>query len=161
MSIWQKGKIPGQERRFALGSWLPRRKLASPAYVPSPRARRGLRYKKNVWYSGTQTLAPGATGYIRASVAPGFALMMILGQATQAGNPDGQGSFQVQIFDTARRQGFSEKAIADVSGVGTAQNPFILKNPYRFTGTVPLLCKVQNHSTLANKITVVFYGVSD
>jgi hypothetical protein len=161
VSLWQRGKIPGQERRFALGCWLPRRKLASPGYVPAPKARWGLRYKKNVWYSGSITLNPGQTGYIRVSVAPNFALMMVLGLATQPTNPDGQGSFQVQIFDTARRQTFSEKAIGDPVAVGNAQNPWILKNPYRFSGTVPLLCKVQNRTTAQNTIQVVFYGVSD
>jgi|SRR5579872_3950607 len=161
MSVWKRGKIPGQEPRFALGAWLPQRKLMSPAYVPVPRARLGLRFKKNVWYHANITLAAGATGRVRVSVTPNFRLMMILGQGTAATNADGNGGFQIQVFDTARRQTFSLEQVTDLITVGNAQHPFILKNPYRFSGTVPVLIDVSNRSAGQNVIDIVLYGVGD
>lgn len=161
MSLWKTGRIPGQERRFALGAWLPGRGLMSPAYVPTPKARLGLRYKHPVWYPAGIVLAAGATGRLRVAVAPNFRLMMVLGQDTAANNADGQGSSQIRIFDTARRQDFSQSYLSELIIYGTASHPFILKYPYRWTGTAPVLISVQNRTAVQNTITVVLYGVSD
>src|SRR4029077_4531047 len=99
MSVWKQGRIPGQTLRFALGAWLPHRKLMSPGYVPTNKARLGLRYKHPVGYPGTIVLAAGATGRLLVTVAPNFRMMMILGLATADNATDGQGSAQVRIFD--------------------------------------------------------------
>lgn len=161
MSIWKKGAVPGQERRFALGLWLPERKLSSPAYVPSPKARLGLRYKRPIWYVMNVTLGALKTGYARISVAPNFRLVAILSQATAASPADNIGPFQFQLYDNARRVAFSELPIAQGVGSGTAQQPFILKVPYKFAGTTPVQCRIQNRATTTNTIYLVLYGVSD
>ncbi|HWE00678.1 MAG TPA: hypothetical protein VG345_16620 [Bryobacteraceae bacterium] len=134
----------------------------SAAYVPVQKARLGLRGKKVVWYVAQLQLLTGQTGYSRVSVAPGFILMQLLGTATPGTDPgDGQGAFQVQIFDTARRQQFSDKPTLVNCMFGTGSDPFILKNPYRFTGTTPVNIRIQNRSKVTNQIWVVLYGVSD
>lgn len=161
MSLWKTGRIPGQQRRFALGIWLPVHKLASPAYVPSAKARVGLRYKHPMWYIMAITLASQDSGYTRISVAPHFRLMMILGQGTAANPADGLGSFQYQLYDNARRTTFSELPVSNLLGSGSAQEPFILKNPYRFTGTTPVQARIQNRALASNTITLVLYGVCD
>jgi hypothetical protein len=161
MSLWQKGKIPGQQRRFALGLWLPGRNLASPAYVPAPKARVGLRYKRPIWYVVTLSIGPQQTSYARISVGKNFRLIMMLGQGSVAPPADGNGSFQFQVFDNARRTPISELPIVHNVGVGTAQHPFILKNPYRFADTSPVQIRVQNRATSTNVVYVALYGVSD
>lgn len=161
MSIWKKGVIPGQSRRFALGIWLPYRKLASPAYVPSPRARLGTRYKRPIWYVMTLTLGAQKTDYARISVAPNFKLMMILSSSSAASPADGNGPFQFQLYDNARRYAFSELPIAQGVGSGIGSEPFILKTPYSFSGTTPVQARIQNRATGTNTIYLVLYGVSD
>ena len=161
MALWKRGSIPGQQRRFALGLWLPERKLSSPAYVPAPRARVGLRYKRPIWYVVTLSILSQQTSYARISVGKNFRLMMILGQGSQASPADGNGSFQFQVFDNARRTPISELPIPNLVGVGSAQQPFILKNPYRFADTSPVQVRVQNRASATNLIYVVLYGVSD
>lgn len=161
MSIWKQGVIPGQERRFALGLWLPERKLASPAYVPAPKARVGLRYKKPIWYVVNLSIPSQQTQFARISVGKNFRLMQILGQGSQASPADGNGSFQFQIYDNARRTPFSELPINNLVGVGTAQQPFILKNPYRFADTAPVQVRVQNRASATNLIYIALIGVSD
>jgi hypothetical protein len=159
MSVWKKGRIPGQERRFALGLWMPNRKLASPAYMPSPRARLGLRYNTPKWYVMTATLAALQTGYTRISVTPHFRLVAILGSGTASEPADGCGSFMFQLYDTARRRSFSEWPVSEFLGAGTAQHPNILKVPYEFTGTTPIQARIQNRANATNTIYIVLYGV--
>jgi hypothetical protein len=161
MSVWQRGRVSGQTRRWALGMWLPQHKLASPAYTPTPRARLGLRYKKPVFYTITIVLGAGETGRGRVSVAPNFRLLSIMAQASQPSAADGGGSFTAQIFDPARRQAFSQVPVPNGTIFGNAQNPFILKYPYRFSGTTPAQVTVQNRTNAANTVTIVLYGVSD
>jgi hypothetical protein len=161
LSIWKQGVIPGQSRRFALGSWLPYRKMASPAYVPAPKARLGLRYKRPMWYIMNVTLAGQDSENARISVSPNFRLMMILGLGTAAAPADGLGSFQYQLYDNARRNPFSRLPISHIVGAGNAQHPFILKNPYSFSGTTPVQAAIQNRALGTNNIYLVLYGVGD
>jgi hypothetical protein len=161
MSLWRKGSIPGQQRRFALGLWLPERKLSSPAYVPAPKARVGLRYKRPIWYVVNLSILSQQTSYARISVGKNFRLMAIMGSGSAGSPADGNGSFQFQVFDNARRTPFSELPILSPVGVGTASNPFILKNPYRFADTSPVQVRVQNRASTTNNIYIALYGVSD
>lgn len=161
MSLWKTGSIPGHMRRFALGLWLPYRKMSSPAYVPSPKARLGLRYKRPIFYVMQITLGAQESDNARISVAPNFRLMMILGKGSAAAPADGLGSFQFQLYDNARRRKFSELPILALAGAGTGQEPFILKNPYSFTGTAPIQAFIQNRATVSNSIYLVLYGVTD
>lgn len=161
MSLWRKGSIPGQQRRFALGLWLPERKLSSPAYVPSPKARLGLRYKRPIWYVVTFSILSQQTSYARISVGKNFRLMAVLGQGSAASPADGNGSFQFQVFDNARRTPFSEIPILSGVGVGTAAQPFIIKNPYQFADTSPVQIRIQNRASATNLIYIALYGVSD
>lgn len=160
MSVWKQGAVPGHERRFSLGVWLPGRNLMSPAYVPSPRARLGLRFKRPVWYVMQFQMTSLQTQYARITVAPNFRLMMIMGTASAA-SPDAAGAFQVQIYDDARRQNFTPLPVTSLIAVGDAAHPFILKNPYRFTGTAPISARIQNRASVANNVYVALYGVSD
>jgi hypothetical protein len=160
MAVWKQGTIPGQERRFALGAWLPIRKLASPAYMPTPRARLGLRYKRPIFYVMNLQINSQATGYARITVGRNYRLMMIMGQSNQVSS-DNNGAFQVQIFDNARRTPFSELPILSPTVVGDASHPFILKNPYRFADTTPVQVRVQNRATAQANICIVLYGVCD
>lgn len=160
MSIWKRGAVPGQERRFALGVWLNYRKLASPAYVPVAKARTGLRYKRPVFYVMQLQMTALQSQYARISVAPNFRLMMLMGKGS-ATDPDGLGTFQIMVYDTARRQNFMPLPVVSQVTVGNAQHPFILKNPYRFSGTTPIQARIQNRANAANNVYLVFYGVSD
>ena len=161
MSIWQKGRIPGQQFRHALGVWLPYRKLSSPAYVPNAKARVGLRYKHPMWYPMQLILAAQDSDNARISVAPNFHLMMVLGQGSAANPADGLGSFQFNLYDDARRQKFSELPMQNSIAAGNAQQPFILKTPYRFSGTAPVQAFIQNRALTSNTIYLVLYGVCD
>jgi hypothetical protein len=169
MSVWQQGRIPGQARRHSLGLWLASHKLASPAYAPSPRARLGLRYKMPKWYVINVTLdnlgvtSGQTTKYGRVSVAPNFRLMQMMATHTAADPADGNGSFAVEVYDTARRVNFQPRAVASLNFAGTAQRPFILRWPYRFSGTTPVQVRFQNRAAGAgtNVIQLILFGVCD
>jgi hypothetical protein len=132
----------------------------SPAYVPDPRARLGLRFKRPVWYVMQLQMTSQQTQYARITVAPNFRLMMLMGTASAA-SPDAAGAFQIQVYDTARRQNFTPLPVTSLIAVGDASHPFILKNPYRFTGTVPVVTRIQNRASAANNVYIALYGVSD
>jgi hypothetical protein len=138
--------------------WLPHRKGISDFYLPDLQETEKLEGRQVVWYVGALTLVAGDTGRLRISVDPGFSLTMIVGQSSAGNTPDGLGAAQVQIFDTARRARFSSRPIVSPVVFGTAADPFILKTPYVWSGTDPVLITIQNRQTVSNTITMVLHG---
>jgi hypothetical protein len=152
--MWEAGD-------FLEDYWLPHRRTISDFYLPDPFVLYSLEGKHPVWYVNSLTLAAGATGRMRISVDPGFALTMITGQSSVASPADGLGAAQAQIFDNARRQRFSSRPVVSPLMFGTASDPFILRNPYAWTGTVPVLITLQNRASAQNTIYLVLHGWRD
>lgn len=149
---WESGQVLPEY-------WLPHRKVISDAYLPSLKQFEALEGHHPVWYVNALTLAAGATGRMRISVEPGFKLTMIMGLSSAASPADNLGAAQVQIFDNARRSRFSSRAIVSPLVFGVASDPFILLDPYQWTGTEPVLITLQNRNLASpNTITMVLHG---
>lgn len=163
MSVWNPARIPGG--RYALGIWLPERKLASSGFVPGKLAQRGLYGWRPYWYVFDLALGASQTLEGRAACPSDFQLLAITLSATvdEAGHqiPAPTPACRVQIFDGKRKKRFSALGINDVNLAGTAQAPFILRRPYRFHAGGVILLRAQNLTTVANTVQVVLYGVQD
>lgn len=155
MSIWQRAGAEALPLRHPLGVWLVHRKLATSAYVPSLQARLPLAGKMPFWYVVDFNLAARETREYRVTPGSDFYLLGRLGNSVQAAG------VKAQIYDSKRKQRFSDKPVNSANLVGTASQPFFERAPYRFAALSPVLVKVQNLAVVANTGQIVLYGVKD
>jgi len=155
MSIWQRAGAEHLPLRHPLGVWLVQRKLATSAYVPSLQARLSLAGKMPFWYVVDFVLAARETREYRVTPGSDFYLLGLLGNSVQAAG------VKAYIYDSKRKQRFSDKPVNSANLVGTASQPFFHRAPYRFPALSPVLVKVQNLAVVANTGQIVLYGVKD
>lgn len=160
MSIWHQDRIPGVVARHALGLWLPRRKLASAAFVPGMRARRQFYGARPYWYVFDFVLAASDTGEARNAVPADFILLSMMVSASVGGDKSNPG-YRIQLLDSKRKRRFSIIGFNDSNFAGNAQNPFVLRKPYRFHSGSTILVRLQNLQTSSNTAQVVLYGVQE
>jgi len=156
MSIWQRAGAEHLPLRHPLGVWLIQRKLATSAYVPSLQARLPLAGKMPFWYVVDFVLAARETREYRVTPGSDFYLVGLLGDSLPQ-----VGGVKAYIYDSKRKQRFSDKPVNSVNLVGTASQPFFHRAPYRFPALSPVLVKVQNLGIIANAGQIVLYGVKD
>ena len=146
--------------RISLGLMTPRRKLASSAYFPGPRARLHLRgAKMPYWHVINYSLASRESGDSRVVTGKEFTLVALMGNSDQAGE-----SFRTQFFhliDKRRGFRFSRTGLNVGNALGRATDPFILRRPYSMPNETTLLNRTQNLATVTNAIQIVAYGLMD
>lgn len=160
MSVFDQDRIPGVPGRYALGLWLPRRKIASSGFVPGQRSRQLLRGGRPYWYVFNFTLGASQTLESQQSCPTDFIATAIYISDSAGGTPTNPGC-RLQLFDTKRKKRMSLVGINDVNFGGTARDPFILRRPYRFRAAANILMRVQNLQTSSNTVQVVLQGVQD
>jgi hypothetical protein len=150
MSIWDRERVPGIPGRHALGLWLTYRKLSSAAYVPGAASRTFLRFKTPHWYTLNFSLAARINSEDRIVTSTDAWLTYLIGSSSL---PAG---FRVQMYDTAANVRLGDP-LNFANSLGSAQRPFILRKPYKFTCRSPILVRVQNQDTsgATNLIQVV------
>ncbi len=165
MAVWDRDRLPGLPGRHQLDIILPRRKLASRAYAPGPRAREGLQFKVPRWYvfnftgvgQVAGTLGPRQASEARVVTGRNFYLLAIIATSTQVA----AGGFRAQFYDARRKKRFSDRGINFANLAGSAQNPFLERRPYFIPAQSPILMRAQNLETVANQVQIVLYGVED
>lgn len=164
MSVWNQDRIPGQRGRHALGLWLPRRKLASAAWVPGLRARKPLYGKRYFALVFDYVLPANQTLERRFSVTSDYIWWGITISSSVGGTSANPG-FRVQVLQIPpnRKSGnrMSRTGVNDVNFGGSAKDPFLLRKPYRFRGGSSILIRVQNMQNSSNTIQVVLHGGQD
>ena len=156
MSVWNRERIPGVPGRHALGLWLTYRNVASAGYVPGEVSRAFLRYKVPAWYPVNFALTGRLNSEDRIVTSTDFWLVELVGTSSLAAG------FRLQMYDSA-----ANKRLGDPlnfgNSLGSAQHPFILRKPYKFTCRSPVLIRVQNQDTTnaTNLIQVVAYGFGE
>ena len=152
-SVWDKHRASGYAPRHALGVWLTYRKLSSAAYVPGERSRINLRFKTHLEYVVNFTLAARLNAEDRIVTADDFYLLTLVGSSSL---PAG---FRVQLYDSGAKQRLGDP-LNFGNYLGSAQQPHILRRPYRFCAKTPVLIRVQNQdvSGANNQIQVVLGG---
>lgn len=159
-NVWQRDRIPAAANRYALGCWLPSRKIAAAAYVPGARERKPLRGGRPYFYVFNFSLAANQTFENRVSVPAdfiGYALMV----SSTVGNTQANPGARIQMLDAKRKKRFSIIGLNDAVFGGSAQNPFLLRKPYRFHAGGEILVRAQNLQSSANTVQVVLHGVQD
>lgn len=143
--------------RIALGLMTPRRKLASSAYFPGPRARLHLRgAKMPYWQVINYSLDSRESGDSRVVTGKDFTLVALMGNSDQAGE-----SFRTQFYhlvDKRRGFRFSRTGLNVGNALGNGADPFILRRPYSMPSETALLNRTQNLATVTNTIQVAAYG---
>lgn len=168
MNIWTRTR-GGPPPRFALGLWLPIRKLVSSAYSPNRRDRAQLlggRPFFQVFGGGTGdvTIPAGQWVELTQVFQTDFIAHTIMVSTSQGGTSASPG-VRLQIRDMSTQPGrqkrFSLVGVNDVNMGGTARRPFFLRKPYRFVAGHTILVKIQNLQAVANNVQVVIAGVMD
>lgn len=156
MSIWNRERVPGVTGRHALGLWLTYRKLATAGYVPGEVSRSFIKFKVPAWYPVNFALAARLNAEDRIITSTDFWLMCLMGTSSLAPG------FRLQMYDSATNQRLGDP-LNFANGLGSAQNPFILRKPYKFTCRSPVLIRVQNQdvSGATNNIQVVAFGFGE
>jgi hypothetical protein len=160
MSIWNQDRVPGAENRFALGCWLPRRKMASAAWVPGLRARRKFVGGRPVFMVFDFSLAASQTLESKVPVSSDFICYELMISVSNGGTQTNPGA-RVQVLDSKGRKRFSIVGVNDTNFAGAAKSPFILRHPYRFHANGTILMRCQNLQTSSNVVQVVLHGVQD
>jgi hypothetical protein len=162
MNPWIKQNIDAPPPRFSLGLWLPYRKLASVAYVPTRRERARLLNGQFYGVVIQWTLPAFGTDYFKG-VAPGWfrATHFCCSSFAFAGG----NTSQIMLYDPVRKIQFMDSPVmaqsfGAASGVtvGNARRPFFLKHPYLFEPRTPILAQIGNLTQVANQGQVVVYG---
>jgi hypothetical protein len=65
----------------------------------------------------------------------------------------------MQIFDSKLKKRFSLMGVNDTNIAGSAQNPHVLRRPYRFRAGGTILVRCQNLQSSANTVQFVMHGV--
>ena len=148
---------------LALGLMTPRRKMASSAYYPGPKARRPLMGgKQPYWYVFDYTLDSRASGDAHIVTGKNFTLVAFMGDASQS--KQGADTFRTQFYhvvDKHRGFRFSRVGENETNCVGTATDPFVLRRPYPMPAETSLQNLTQNRATAENMIQIVAYGLMD
>lgn len=167
MSVWNRERVPGIPGRFALGLWLTYRKLATAGYVPGDVSRSFLQFKPIQWYVLNFSLAARLNAEDRFVTMTDFWLTHLVGSSSLAPG------FRLQLYDTAARVRLPDgtwkrgQRLGDPANfgnqLGSAQQPYILRKPYRFTCKTPVLARVQNQdvSGATNNIQIVAVGYGE
>jgi hypothetical protein len=156
MSIWTRERVPGITGRHALGLWLTYRNVASAGYVPGEVSREFLKFKVPAWYPVNFSLAARLNAEDRISTVTDFWLTYLVGSSSLAAG------FRFQLYDSANNQRLGDP-LNFGAGLGSAQRPFILRKPYKFTCRTPILVRVQNQDTsgATNNIQIVAVGFGE
>ncbi len=163
MAVWDRDRLPGLPGRHQLDIILPRRKMASVAYAPGPRAREGLAFKVPRWYvlnftgvgQAAGTLAAREAAEARVVTGRNFYLLAIIASSAQVAG------FRAQLMDAGRKRKFSDRGLDFGNLAGTAQNPFLLRRPYFIPQRTPIISRAVNLAIVANQVQIVLYGVED
>jgi|SRR5579864_8980401 len=156
MSIWNRERVPGITGRHALGLWLTYRKLATAGYVPGEVSRSFLKFKVPAWYPVNFALLARLNAEDRIITSTDFWLTALMGTSSLAPG------FRLQMYDSAKNSRLGDP-LNFANGLGSAQLPFILRKPYKFTCRSPVLIRVQNQdvSGATNNIQVVAFGFGE
>jgi hypothetical protein len=156
MSVWNRERVPGITGRHALGLWLTYRKLASAGYVPGEVSRSFLKLKVPAWYPVNFSLAARLNAEDRIITSTDFWLTCLIGTSSLAAG------FRLQMYDSAVSLRLGDP-LNFANCLGSAQRPFFLRKPYKFTCRSPVLIRVQNQDTsgATNLIQVVAFGYGD
>lgn len=156
MSVWNRERIPGVPGRHALGLWLTYRNVASAGFVPGEVSRAFLRYKVPAWYTVNFALTARLNAEDRIVTSTDFWLVELVGSSSLAPG------FRLQMYDSAANKRLGDP-LNFANSLGSAQHPFILRKPYKFTCRSPVLIRVQNQDTsgATNNIQVVAYGFGE
>lgn len=145
-------QLRGGAPHFALGAWVPSRKLASIGYVPTAEDRakiNGGRIYDIVlpWsLTGSQTLE-------FQGVAPGqFALMAVIGNSFQSEG------VQVSLIDPERKRALTYSPIRLGNFAGDAKHPFYLRKFYPFQPGASINARITNLSPNPNVGQLVLKG---
>lgn len=173
MSVWDEQRIPSIRTRWALGVYLPRRKLASLAWVPSRREQKQLRGGRPFWHvpyppnstqPGNFVIPANQTQEARTTFTSDFLLLAVLVSSTVGGSQTNPGA-RIQLFHQPLKKGkgrrFSAIGLNDINAGGSAKDPFIYRRPYRIRAGSAVLVRVQNLQNASNQVQVVLYGVQD
>lgn len=146
--------------KIMLGLMTPRRKLASSAYFPGPRARAPLYGgKQPYWQVFNYSLNSRQSGDSRIVTGKNFTLVALMGNSNQAGL-----SFRTQFYHmVGPGLGFRFSRVGEnfSNHVGSATDPFILRRPYVMAAETSLQNRTQNLTTNTNAIQIVAYGLMD
>jgi len=167
MSVWNRERVPGITGRHALGLWLTYRKLATAGYVPGEVSRSFMKFKVPAWYVVNFALTARLNSEDRIVTSTDFWLVALLGSSSLAPG------FRMQLYDTAVRLRMPDGSVKKgqrlgdplnfANELGSAQQPFFLRKPYKFTCRTPVLVRVQNQdvSGATNNIQVVAFGYGE
>lgn len=167
MSAWDQEKVASNVARWALGAWIPTAKLASKAYVMGPSWRKRLRGMTPFHYIlKFPALDANKNGEASVMFTNQFWLMAIMGSSFLAAGEDAPAvadqNFNVQLYDAGKKQKLSEFIENAGNCCGSAQHPFYLRRPYRFSPETQLTARAQNSDTENTRlIQVVLYGVTE
>lgn len=162
MSIWNRERIPGVPGRHALGLWLTYRKTASAGYVPGRISRGFLRYKVPFWYVVNFALTARLNSEARIVTSTDFWITHMMGTSVLSNPAQPSPGFRMQLYDTAKQTRLGDP-LNFANELGSAQHPFLLRKPYKFTCRSPVIVRVQNQDTsgLTNNIQVVIFGYGE
>lgn len=145
------------------GLLLPRRTVASRAYLPGPKERMALgRTRIPFWWVMDFTLEPQASGDGTITPIYNFTLLSMMATSEQ------EAGFRTQNFQLSDNCGsgaaFSRVGIDFPNAAGTAQRPLFIKKPYPMPNMLSLLNRTANLDATVdttNDVQLAFYGVRD
>lgn len=149
--------VRGVPRRWALGLMTPRRTLASSAFLPNATEQHALPAgQQPYWHVMNYSLA--ARGSDDSDILPdnSFTLLAILGSSTGVGRTQ-----FYQVIDGESGARMSRVGVNFANVLGSAQNPFLLKKPYRMPDRMQLLNRTGDLSNAANTVQVVLFGAKE
>jgi hypothetical protein len=166
-NVFQQDRVPGMPGRWALGLWLPSRKLASSAWVPGQKFRMGLVGRQPYFFylgfpnPNFAAMAPQSNADDNVTSINDFIVLAILASAVDSAGAVNQ-DFSAQIFESSNQlDSLWTQAQANAGSLGgSGQNPFVLRRPHYVRAGTQLICRINNfHAVNSNNPQITLFGV--
>ncbi len=166
-NVFQQDRVPGMPGRWALGLWLPSRKLGSSAWVPGQKFRMGLVGRQPYFFNlgfpnpNFAAMAPQSNADDNVTSINDFIVLAILASAVDSAGAVNQ-DFSAQIFESSNQlDSLWTQAQANARSLGgSGQNPFVLRRPHYVRAGTQLICRINNfHAVNSNNPQITLFGV--
>lgn len=149
-TYWQEGR-----------PWWTGRPFMNPGYAV-PDSMLGLvQGKPPRFFPVNWQLGANLQGQFRKLCKDPMWVFFILGLGYDVASPATPASFVVTIYDSERKQQWSDRFASSANALGTALHPLPVRRPHLLRPATPMLLKVQNNSAFTAQGQVVLFGVSE